>query len=55
MRLVEQLRMAFLSLFRRGQASARLDDEIRYHVERQIDENIAAGMSPEAARAAALA
>jgi len=54
MRLVEQLRMAFLSLFRRGQASARLDDEIRYHVERQIDENIAAGMSPEAARAAAL-
>ena len=44
MRLVEQIRMALLSLFRRGESSARLDDEIRYHLERQIDENIAAGM-----------
>src|SRR3954471_21468055 len=46
--------MAFLSLFRRGQASTQLDDEIRYHLDRQIAENISAGMSPEAARAAAL-
>lgn len=54
MRLVEQIRMAFLSLFRRGQASTQLDDEIRYHLDRQIAENISAGMSPEAARTAAL-
>jgi putative ABC transport system permease protein len=46
--------MALLSLFRRGRASTRLDDEIRYHLERQIDENVAAGMSAEDARAAAL-
>ena len=54
MRLVEQIRMAFLSLFRRGQASTRLDDELRYHLDRQIVENISAGMPPEAARTAAL-
>jgi predicted permease len=54
MRLVEQIRMAFLSLFRRGQASTRLDDELRFHIDRQIEENISAGMSPEAARTAAL-
>jgi predicted permease len=54
MRLVEQIRMAFLSLFRPGRSSARLDDELRYHLERQISENISAGMSPEAARSVAL-
>jgi len=54
MRLAEQIRMAFLSLFRRGQASTRLDDELRFHIDRQIEENISAGMSPEDARAAAL-
>jgi predicted permease len=54
MRLLEQIRMALLSLFRRGQASRQLDDEIGYHLDRQIAENISAGMSPEAARTAAL-
>ena len=54
MRLVEQIRMAFLSLFRRGQASTQLDDEIGYHLDRQIAENISTGMPPEDARAAAL-
>jgi predicted permease len=54
MRLVDRIRMAFLSLFRRGNASTHLDEELRYHLERQIDENVAAGMSPEHARAAAL-
>ena len=54
MRLIEQIRMAFRSLFRRGQSSTQLDDEIRYHLDRQIAENISAGMSPEAARTAAL-
>src|SRR5512142_1421514 len=54
MRFFAQIQMALLSLFRRGRASKRLDDEIRYHLERQIDENVAAGMSAEGARAAAL-
>jgi len=54
MRLVARIRMAFLSLFRRGTASTLLDDELRYHLDRQIDENVTAGMSPKHARAAAL-
>jgi len=41
-------------LFRRSNAAARLDDELRFHLERQIVENIAAGMSAEEARLAAL-
>jgi putative ABC transport system permease protein len=41
-------------LFGRGRAGARLDEELRYHLEEQIAENIAAGMSAEEARYAAL-
>jgi putative ABC transport system permease protein len=42
------------SLFRRGQVEAELDEELRYHLERQIEVNTAAGMSVEEARYAAL-
>ncbi len=41
-------------LFRRHQAASRLDDELQFHLEQQIAENIAAGMSAEEARHAAL-
>lgn len=54
MRMFTQLQMSILSLFRRGLASVQLDDELRYHLERQIGENISVGMSPEEARIAAL-
>jgi predicted permease len=54
MRLIARIRMALLSLFRRRSASARLDDEIRQHLECQIAENVAAGMSGDEARFAAL-
>ena len=54
MRLVSRIRMALLSLFRRGTASTHLDDELRYHLERQIAENLACGMSADDARYAAL-
>jgi predicted permease len=46
--------MAFRALFARGVADARLDDELGFHLEQQIAENIAAGMSAEEARYAAL-
>ena len=49
-RLEIKLRM----LFGRGRAVAQLDEELRFHIERQTAENIAAGMSPRQARAAAL-
>jgi predicted permease len=41
-------------LFGRGRAAARLDDELRFHIERQTAENLAAGMSAEEAHYAAL-
>jgi hypothetical protein len=42
------------SLFRRRQADQELDEELRYHLERQIEELIAKGVTEEAARYAAL-
>ena len=42
------------SLFRRKQVDQELKDELRDHLEQQIKENLAAGMSPEEARYAAL-
>jgi macrolide transport system ATP-binding/permease protein len=42
------------SLFRRSRVEQELDEELRYHIERQIEEQIAKGMTPEEARYAAL-
>src|SRR5215510_3604105 len=42
------------SLFRRSQVEQELDEELRYHLDRQIEEHIAKGMTPEDARNAAL-
>src|SRR5215471_14574142 len=42
------------SLFRRSHVEQELDEELRYHMERQIEENIAKGMTPEEASYAAL-
>jgi predicted permease len=51
---LEQLRMRTGMLFQRSRAGARLDDELRFHIERQVAENIAAGMDAQEARCAAL-
>jgi len=42
------------SIFRRSRAERELDDEIRDHLDRQIEELIARGLSPKEARYAAL-
>ena len=42
------------TLFRRGQAAQRLDDELQFHLDHQIAENLAAGMTREEARHAAM-
>ncbi len=42
------------SLFRRRQIEQELDEELRYHLERQIEENVTRGMTPEESRYAAL-
>jgi hypothetical protein len=53
MRGLAQLRMRIQMLFQRERAGARLDEELRFHLEQQIAENVAAGMSPREARGAA--
>ena len=54
MRWIEKLAMRVRMLFRRGAATQRLDEELKFHVDRQVAENVAGGMSPDDARAAAL-
>ncbi len=54
MRWLDTLRMRFRMLFHRQEESARLDTELQDHLNRQIAENCAAGMSAAEARQAAL-
>jgi predicted permease len=54
MRWLNQLRMRTEMIFRRGREARRLDDELRFHLEQQIAENIAAGMSADESRHAAM-
>src|SRR5215472_14704783 len=41
-------------LFLRNRSAQRLDDEIQFHLDQQIAENLTAGMSPQEARYAAM-
>src|ERR1700750_1172828 len=43
-----------LFLFQRDRFDRELDEEIRFHIDMKIEENIAAGMTAKAARADAL-
>ena len=54
MRWFDLIAIKLAMLVGRRRAAAQLDDELRFHVERQMAENIAAGMSAEEARHAAL-
>src|SRR6476660_8024427 len=54
MRWVERFRMAMLMLFRRKSETERLNQELDFHLEQQIAENVSLGMEPELARFAAL-
>jgi hypothetical protein len=54
MRWLSQLQMRIRMLFGRANAASSLDEELNFHIERQIAENIGAGMSPDEARFAAL-
>jgi predicted permease len=54
MHALDRFWMCMRMLFTRRRAAAHLDDELAFHVEQQIRENRAAGMSPEQARTAAL-
>jgi predicted permease len=53
-RFTRIIALRFRSLFRRAEVEQELDEELQDHVDRQTAENIRLGMSPGAARAAAL-
>ena len=48
------MKMLVRSLVRRGRVESELDKELRFHLEQQIEENIASGLPPEEARYAAI-
>jgi putative ABC transport system permease protein len=53
MRIARKLQLRLRSLFRDTSVERELDEEIRYHVEREVAEQLAAGRTPDEARAAA--
>src|SRR5262245_30376740 len=50
MNTVRQLWRRLLSLTRRGKLEREMEDEMRFHLEMQIEQNLGVGMSPEEAR-----
>lgn len=54
MRVLRTIRLRLRSLFRRRRVEQELDDELRAHLEHQIDLHLASGLSRADARAAAL-
>jgi hypothetical protein len=53
-RWIDKLKIGTRSLFYRGSAERELDDELRFHVDRQVAENLAAGMTAAEARRRAM-
>src|SRR5215510_15022736 len=53
MRLCQELTFIIRRLIHRRRAERELDEEIRAHLEMEIERNVADGMSPEDARTAA--
>ncbi len=54
MRWLRTLRLRLRSLLQRARIGEELDEELRYHLERQMEGDIAAGMGCEEARRGAL-
>src|SRR4051812_29451233 len=54
MRWLDQLQHRLRSLAQRPQVDAELSDELRFHIDRETEENQARGMPPAEARAAAM-
>jgi predicted permease len=51
--MLNKLRTRLHALLRRSEMERELDEELRHHIERQTEQNIRMGMSPEEARYAA--
>ena len=48
--MLSRLKTALWALLRRTQVERELDEELRYHIEQQTEQNIRLGMNPEEAR-----
>jgi putative ABC transport system permease protein len=54
MAILNKLRLRLRALFFKSKMEEELDEEVRFHLEREVEENIARGMTPEEASYAAL-
>src|SRR5215475_15654611 len=54
MAMLNKLRLRLKALFFKPRLEEELDEEVRFHLEREIEENIVRGMTPEEARYAAI-
>jgi putative ABC transport system permease protein len=52
--MLGKLRTRLHALLRKSEVERELDEELRYHIEQQAEQNVRLGMSPEEARRAAL-
>src|SRR5262249_12896653 len=52
--MFDRLIVRVRALFRKGRVELELDEELRYHLEKDVERNIARGMEPQQARRAAL-
>src|SRR5215475_15136756 len=52
--MLNKFKMKLRALLRKSQMERELDEELRDHVDRQTEQNIRLGMTPEEARSAAL-
>lgn len=53
LRWFTRLRLRLRSLFRRDLVESELDEELRYHLEREMEQRLGRGLSVEEARLAA--
>ena len=51
--MLSKLMTRLRALLRKSEMERELDEELRYHIERQTEQNIRLGMNPEEARNAA--
>src|SRR6516225_7466148 len=52
--LLNRIKLMMRGLFQADQADQDLDEELRYHLKKEAERNIANGMAPDGARRAAL-
>src|SRR5262249_14375214 len=54
MTMLNKLRLRLRAIFFKPKMEDELEEEVRFHLEREIEENIVRGMTPEEARYAAI-